>query len=133
MLDSKMILTLLSGCSIMTGCSILPKPTTTQQITDTIGSVTTQGAGCSSMLSWIGGFCILAGMALLVITRGTMGWRPLIGGIAFVIVNFAIALYANWFFIPVAVCTGAISLAWAGKVVWKIVNDDKIKLKEFKL
>ena len=95
-------------------------------------TATTEG-DCSPMLSWLGGICILAGMVLLVISRGTMGWRPLIGGIIFLLINYAIALYAHWFFLPVAISTGALSLAWAGKIVWKIVNDDNIKLKEFKL
>jgi hypothetical protein len=119
-------------CCIVTGCSLLPKSSSTG-LHETLGSAVTSGPQCSSMLSWVGGVCILAGMAMLVITRGKMGWYPLVGGILFVVINFAIALYASWFFIPVAVCTGAISLAWAGKVVWKIVNDDKIKLKELKL
>jgi len=42
-------------------------------------------------------------------------------------------MYGHWFFLPVAIATGAISLAWSGKIVWKIVNDDKLKLKELKL
>ena len=36
-------------------------------------------SGCSPMLGWLGGICILGGMVLLVITRGSMGWRPVIG------------------------------------------------------
>jgi len=92
-----------------------------------------ESSACSPMLGWIGGLCLLAGMAMLVITRGTMGWRPLIGGVVFITINWALALYGGWFFLPVALCTGAISLAWTGKIVWKIVNDDDIKLKEMKL
>jgi hypothetical protein len=85
------------------------------------------------MLGWLGGVCILGGMVLLVITRGTMGWRPVIGGIIFIGINYALYAYGNWFFIPVAIATGAISLAWSGKIVWKIVNDNDIKFKELKL
>ena len=131
-MNIKMIAVLMCCCVVM-GCSLLPKSTPTSRVTDSLGSVVTEGPQCSSMLSWVGGVCILAGMALLVVTKGSMGWRPLIGGILFVVINFAIAMYASWFFIPVAICTGAISLAWAGKVVWKIVNDNGIKLKELKL
>jgi len=104
----------------MFGCFSAPKGIGTA---DALNALTSSSVGgCSPILSWVGGVCLLAGMALLVITRGTMGWRPLIGGIIFVLINYAIAIYANWFFLPVAICTGAISLAWAGKVVWKIIN-----------
>tara|TARA_R100000664_G_C2747011_1_gene134620 strand:- start:1611 stop:1832 length:222 start_codon:yes stop_codon:yes gene_type:complete len=69
-------------------------------------------------------------MALLVLTGGRMGMRPIIGGIIFVVINYALATYASWIFLPVVIATGAISLAWAGKIIWKIVNDDDIKIKE---
>lgn len=87
-------------------------------------------ASCSPMLSWLGGICTLCGMAMLMLTGGKLGWRPLIGGILFVVINYALAMYANWIFLPVVIATGAISLAWGGKIVWKIVNDDDIKIKE---
>ena len=118
---------LLVGCSstsFMSGMSSMPD--------GAVNAVSGSNA-CSPMLGWIGGLCLLAGMAMLVITRGTMGWRPLIGGIVFITINWALALYGGWFFLPVAICTGAISLAWTGKIVWKIVNDKDIKLKELKL
>ena len=72
-----------------------------------------------SVLSAIGGLCLLAGMALLVISRGKMGWIPVVGGIIMITVNYLIALYADWLFIPVLIGTGAISLAWG----WRIVNN----------
>ena len=62
-----------------------------------------------------------------------MGWRPVIGGLIFIGINYALYMYGNWFFLPVAIATGAISLAWSGKIVWKIVNDNDLKLKELKL
>jgi hypothetical protein len=61
-----------------------------------------------------------------------MGWRPLIGGVCFILVNYALNLYAHWFFIPVAIGTGVISLAWAIKIVLKILKDEKIKEINFK-
>tara|TARA_R110000824_G_scaffold95455_8_gene229566 strand:- start:118 stop:507 length:390 start_codon:yes stop_codon:yes gene_type:complete len=125
-------LTMLLASVILYGCSTTRMINPTTGTLEALTTATTSGA-CSPMLSWLGGVCILGGMALLVISRGTMGWRPLIGGIVFLLINYAIALYANWFFLPVAICTGALSLAWTGKIVWKIVNDDKIKLKELKL
>jgi len=85
---------------------------------------------CSPMLGWLGGICTLGGMALLVLTGGRMGWRPTIAGVLFVVLNYALALYASWFFLPVVIATAAISLAWAGKIIYRIINDDEIKIKE---
>ena len=121
------LMLVLVGCS---ATSIIPgKPS----MPDGAVTAVSGSNACSPMLGWIGGLCLLAGMAMLVITRGTMGWRPLIGGIVFITINWALALYGGWCFLPVANCTGAISLAWTGKIVWKIVNDKDIKLKELKL
>ena len=125
------LLTTLLSCVILCGCATKNLMTTSR---GTLEAVTASPVGsCSPMLSWLGGICILGGMSLLVISRGTMGWRPLIGGVLFVLINYAISMYASWFFLPVAISTGALSLAWTGKIVWKIVNDDNIKLKELKL
>ena len=83
------------------------------------------------MLGLLGGFCLLGGMVLLVISRGTLGWRPLVGGVVFILINYALAMYAHWFFIPVAISTGVISLAWAVKITLRILRNQQ--LKEIKL
>ena len=98
--------------------SYLPKETTTS-----IEHV--HGLENLSILSAIGGLCLLAGMALLVISRGTMGWRPVIGGVIMITVNYLIALYADWLFIPVLVVTGAISLAWGWRTVTSLIKGKK--------
>ena len=130
-----MIRLLIPLCLLLGGCFSAPKLSPTSQVTNAISSSVAQDSvnGCSPMLGWLGGICALGGMALLVITGGKMGWRPIIGGILFVLINYALALYADWIFLPVLIATAAISLAWAGKIIWKIVNDDDIKLKELKL
>jgi hypothetical protein len=69
----------------------------------------------------------LGGITLLVISRGSRGWYPLGAGILFILINYALALYADWFFIPVAIATGAISLVWAGRIVWKLVKNEQLK------
>jgi hypothetical protein len=127
----KILLTLLCFSGIILGCSTTTGwfPTTsTQAIANDM--VASPMANCSPMLSWLGGFCTLCGMALLVLTGGRMGWRPLIGGIIFVIINYALAMYADWIFLPVVIATGAISLTWAGRIVWKIVKEGEFKIKE---
>ena len=98
--------------------------------TGTVDAISSPIGTCSPMLAWLGGICTLTGMALLVLTGGRMGWKPIIGGIIFIVINYALAQYAGWIFLPVVIATAAISLAWAGKIVWKIVNDDEIKMKE---
>ena len=128
-------LSVLSSFFLM-GCSSFVKPSIStvvpQNVSATAASTIEQIQGFNnlSILSVIGGFCLLAGMVLLVLTRGSMGWRGVIGGVSMIIVNYLIALYAAWIFIPVVVITGAISLAWGWRIIVRIINDDDIKIKE---
>tara|TARA_Y100000593_G_C4134136_1_gene248875 strand:+ start:369 stop:617 length:249 start_codon:yes stop_codon:yes gene_type:complete len=69
------------------------------------------------MLSWIGGLSILGGIAALVITRGAMGARALAVGVGLILLNYAVARYAHWIFIPVLISTAAISLTYAYRIV----------------
>lgn len=114
------------------GCSTWQKifPPSSSTMDKAMQAMDSPVSTCSPMLGWLGGICTLSGMALLVLTGGRMGWRPLIGGVLFMVLNYALAIYASWFFLPVAIATGAISLAWAGKIIFRIVNDDAIKIKE---
>tara|TARA_R110000824_G_scaffold44958_7_gene130463 strand:- start:715 stop:1116 length:402 start_codon:yes stop_codon:yes gene_type:complete len=107
----------------MTGCFSTPKMDTSLAIPTSFEQV--HGLENLSVLSAIGGLCLVAGMALLVISRGTMGWRPVIGGIILITVNYLIAMYADWLFIPVLVVTGAISLAWGWRTVRDIIRGKK--------
>ena len=128
----KRLLTYLLFSGIILGCSTntgwFPTASPSQMIPSE--AVTAPVASCSPMLSWLGGICTLCGMAMLVLTGGKLGWRPIIGGISFVVINYALAMYASWIFLPIVIATGGISHAWAGKIVWKIVNDNDIKIKE---
>jgi len=78
-----------------------------------------------SILSWIGGLSILVGLIALMLTRGSMGMRPIIGGVLLVTLNFAIMRYAHFIFIPAIVCTGIISIAWSYVQVRKIIEVKK--------
>jgi len=125
-------LAFLAMTGIVSGCSVVDKIFTppTSHVGKALQTMDSPVATCSPMLGWLGGICTLAGMALLVLTGGRLGWRPVIGGVLFIILNYALAMYASWFFLPVAIATAAISLAWAGKIVYHIITDGKIKLKE---
>ena len=118
---------LLGGC-FSTNKTKIPSISPENVTTDMVERV--QSLNNLSILSVIGGFCLLAGMVLLVLTRGSMGWRAILGGSLMIIVNYLIALYASWIFIPVVVVTGAISIAWGWKIIVRIINDDEIKIKE---
>lgn len=108
------------------GCSALksvgwgsPSPTdkVMEAVVDTKETLT--------VLSAVGGFCLLAGMVLLVVSRGTMGWRPVIGGILLVLLNYVIAEYADWIFIPMLIATGCVSAAWGWNIILSIYKERK--------
>ena len=129
----KRFLTLLLLSSIIVGCSMggLFRTEPPPSLTEAVTSVTT--GGCNPMFGMVGGLCTIGGMALLLFSRGTMWCRPLIGGILFMAINYALSIYASWIFLPIVICTGALSLAWTWKVIRTIINQKEFSLKEMKL
>ena len=113
----------------LVGCQTVPKVSGSADILT--AALDQESNSCSPILGLLGGVCCLGGMVLLVISQGKMGWRPIIGGIVFILINYAMAVYAHWFFIPVAVSTGIIGLAWTARIVLKILKNKE--LKELKL
>ena len=115
------LLLLLIGCGsgkIMSDLFV-GKPSTT----DTVVTAVAESTETLTVLSGVGGICLLAGMALLVISRGTMGWRPFVGGILLILLNYVVARYADWIFIPVLIATGAISAAWGWNTILEIYKE----------
>ena len=96
-----------------------PRPSPAERVLDNI----TESQETLTVLSGVGGICLLAGMALLVISRGTMGWRPFCGGILLILLNYMVARYADWIFIPVIIATGCISAAWGWNTVLEIYKE----------
>ena len=78
-----------------------------------------------SVLSVVGGLCLLAGMVLLVVTRGARGWYPVIGGLILTVLNYVVAKYDDYLFYPLVVFTGCISAAWTYKIVKQILLEKK--------
>ena len=78
-----------------------------------------------SVLSVTGGLCLVAGMVLLVVSRGKLGWYPSVGGLLLVVLNFVIARYSHYLFAPALVFTGMISAAWTYKTVKQILTEKK--------
>tara|TARA_R100001015_G_C4632300_1_gene195679 strand:+ start:2946 stop:3323 length:378 start_codon:yes stop_codon:yes gene_type:complete len=115
--------------AMLTGCSAVPKiPGSTELLSTALDQ---EASSCNPMLGLLGGLCCLGGMIMLVVTQGKVGWRPIIGGIVFIMINYALAMYAHWFFIPVAISTGVIGLAYTSRIVMKILKNKE--LKEIKL
>lgn len=86
-----------------------------------------ESAETLTVLSVTGGLCLIAGMALLVVTSGKKGWYPVIGGIILVVLNYLVAKYDDYLFYPLVVCTGMISAAWTYKIVRQILLEKKAK------
>lgn len=120
---------LLSGCSMFKG--MFPPVNQERGFIDDFGGVTNIEKVAAlenlTILSGIGGFCLLSGIVLLTISRGTMGWRPIIGGIALIILNYVISIYASWIFLPIIGATGAISIAWGYSNVREMLKLKKEK------
>ena len=112
-----LLFSILSGCGVgrVIGGFFAPKASPTEKILETVVDSTET----LTVFSAIGGLCIVSGMILLVISRGSAGWRPIIGGVLLVLLNYVISRYADWIFIPVLIATGCISAAWG----WTIIRD----------
>ena len=113
----------LTSCFIAS-CSSIPKAAMGK--TGSIVEVAQQQDQLT-VLSMTGGLCLVSGRALLVITSGKKGWYPMIGGLLMVVLNYMIAKYDDWLFLPAVVCTGIISAAWTYKTVKEILQEKKQK------
>jgi hypothetical protein len=117
---SLFLLTLLVGCRI-------PKLDTVSGKATNILEGASKTSETLTVLSAVGGLCLIAGMVLLVISRGQRGWYPVIGGIILVILNYMVGKYDDYVFYPLVVCTGLISGAWTYRTVRQILLEKKTK------
>ena len=85
----------------------------------------TSGSQPLTVLSVTGGLCLVAGMALLVVTSGRKGWYPVVGGIILVILNYMVAKYDDYLFYPLVVCTALISGAWTYKIIKQVLQEKR--------
>ena len=111
---------LLSGCKVFQSS---PSPVHSGTVSDITSGV--HGSHGLLLLSWVGGISTLAGIAALVITRGSMGMRAVIIGICLVLLNVVVANYLSWIMIPVLIGTGCVSLCWAYVTVRDLMDKDK--------
>jgi len=113
---------------LMTGCLSMNKPVPVAPppgVSLTDWDHAKQAISTLDLLSLLGGICILGGVAAMVITRGSIGLRALGVGLGLVILNYTIARYADWIFIPVLVASAAVSLAYAYRIVRQAILKKK--------
>ena len=106
----------------MGGCSIFPNRVSSSIPTSVDSLEEIAAIENLTILSGIGGLCLLSGMILLTVSRGAMGWRPIIGGLSLIVLNYVISKYASLIFLPLIGVTGAISLAWGYKNIREILK-----------
>ena len=82
------------------------------------------GAHGLALLSWVGGISTLAGIAALVITRGSMGMRAVVAGVCLVLLNIVVANYLTWIMVPALIGTGCVSLCWAYITIRNLMDKD---------
>ena len=99
-----------------------PQPTLQSHVNNIAKDVANEPS--LSILSLVGGISCLAGIVALVITRGTMGMRAIVIGICLCLLNFIVATYAVWIFVPMIIATGLVSITW-GYVTWKQIVKQK--------
>ena len=115
-----LLCSMLYGCGTMKALTGWGHPSQADKVIEAVA----ESKESLTVFSAVGGLCLMAGMALLVISKGTMGWRPIIGGIVLVLLNYMILEYADWIFIPVIIATGCISAAWGWKIFLSIINKE---------
>ena len=112
---------------LMTGCQSTPSGITSVggKTIDVVSDAASGGP--LAVLSIAGGLCLLAGMVLLVITRGQKGWYPSVGGVLLCLLNYMVLKYDDLIFYPLVILTGMISAAWTYRVVTQILTEKKSK------
>ena len=107
-------------------CRSLPLDYSSGKTSNMLGEMK-ESSETLTVLSGVGGLCLIAGMVLLVISKGQRGWFPVIGGLILVVLNYGIARYSHYLFAPALVFTGMISAAWTYKTVKQILLEKKKK------
>ena len=117
-------LLLISFCFLLPSCYTTPTVGSYgDKATDAVAHAAS-GAPLS-VLSVSGGLCLLAGMVLLVVTKGVKGWYPSIGGVILVLLGYMVAKFDYLIFYPLVILTGMISAAWTYRVVTQILTEKK--------
>tara|TARA_R100000458_G_C8269577_1_gene244336 strand:- start:1567 stop:1950 length:384 start_codon:yes stop_codon:yes gene_type:complete len=115
------------GLFVLIGCSFPKQTYTLSGKASEVMEQATASPHNLSVLSVTGGLCLIAGMALLVVTSGRKGWYPVVGGFLLVVLNFLVAEFSHYIFIPLVVFSAMISAAWTYRTVKQILLEKKTK------
>ncbi len=103
------------------GCQLAPKK---PELPSTLvpSSFTGSSGGALALLSWVGAISTLAGIAALILTKGSMGLRAILAGIAMCIIAYAVSIYAHLIFIPIIITIGVVSVFYGGWTIYKTIQ-----------
>ena len=107
-------------CLLLGGCFSTARTPAT--VAEAAVQATAESMSNLDMMSAIGGISILGGIIALVITKGQLGARAIFCGVGLVLLNYAVARYAHWIFIPILVATAAISLTYGYRIVRQAIT-----------
>jgi len=117
---SPILLALLAGCAsnpfIKTPVTpSLPSPLTDASLDDL------------SVLTWVGGLCILFGTIAMVIPilSTFKGGTAIVIGVLLILLNIAVKEYLDWIYVPIIIGAAAITLSVAYKTVKRILSRRK--------
>jgi len=116
------LLFFLTSCSSISR-AFVPEPTLSQKVSYVANEVTVASTGLG-MLNYIGAICTLIGVAVLVITKGSMGLRAIWIGVGLCLLNFVVQTYADWILIPMLVASGLISLAYGYVTIREMLDKE---------
>tara|TARA_Y100000114_G_scaffold30408_2_gene26037 strand:- start:6417 stop:6773 length:357 start_codon:yes stop_codon:yes gene_type:complete len=107
---------------LLTGCRTIPTTGVPMGYTENLKPPPGEPL---AMLSWISGLSILGGIALLVVTSGRKGKWAIGVGVGLILLNLLIHRFDTYLFIPVLICTGAISAVWTYKLIRQTLAEKK--------
>ena len=107
---------------LLSGCSMFGEPTSPFAGSSSWASNPPRLPESSSalgVLNWTAGVVIIGGMIAMVLTSGRMGLRAIVGGVALVILSYAISVYLHLVMIPVGIFLTVVSAIWGYQTIIK--------------
>ena len=110
------------------GCAFAEPSASPWSIPTVAGNVATNPtppASALGVLNWTAGLAIMGGLIAIVLSRGAMGLRAIVGGVALIITSYAINVYFHLIMIPVGIFLTVISGLWCYQIIVKAWRKNK--------